>query len=309
MNQKNIAIFGSTGHIGKNLVSFLSNDSNFKLFLFSRDAKKFESLKKIIPDSSLSFNSYEDFEKNEYNTIINCIGIGNPIDFTNKQSSILDTTEFYDNKIINYVKKFPMTCYINLSSGAIFGQDFTTPVNDSSFSKLDINKPNQGYLYTVSKIYSEAKHRSLSDLDIMDLRIFGFFSRFIDLNGGFFMSELIKAIKNNSEFITDEIDMMRDYVSPSDFYALIKNCILNKNNDAYDVYSKEPISKFKILQELSSKFDLRFIIKEKIDSISPTGFKQKYYSLSKKAEKINYFPKFSSLETILNESSLILKTN
>ena len=277
-------------------------------FLTRYLGKKFESLKKIIPGNSLSFNSYEDFEKKEYNAIINCIGIGNPIDFINRQSSILDITEFYDNKIINYVKKFPMTRYINLSSGAVFGQEFNTPVNDSSFSKLDINKPNQGYLYTVSKIYSEAKHRSLSDLNIIDLRIFGFFSRFIDLNGGFFMSELIKAIKNNSEFITDEIDMMRDYVSPSDFYALIKNCLFNKNiNDVFDVYSNEPISKFKILQEFSSKFDLRFTVKEKIDSISPTGFKQKYYSLSKKAEKINYFPKFSSLETILNESSLILK--
>ena len=306
MNQKNIAIFGSTGHIGKNLVSFLLNDSNFKLFLFSRDAKKFESLKKIFPDNSLSFNSYEDFEKKEYDTIINCIGIGNPIDFTNRQSSILDTSEFYDNKIINHVKKFPITLYINLSSGAVFGPEFNTPVNDSSFSKLDINKPNPGYLYAVSKIYSEAKHRSLSDLNIIDLRIFGFFSRFIDLNGGFFISELVKAIKNNSEFITDEIDMMRDYVSPSDFFALIKNCILNKNNEVYDVYSKEPISKFKILQEFSSKFDLRFTVKEKINSVSPTGFKQKYYSLSRKANKIGYNPQYSSIETILNEIESIL---
>ena len=307
MNQKNIAIFGSTGHIGKNLVSFFSNDSNFKLFSFSRDAIKFESLKRIFPDNLLSFNSYEDFENKEYDVIINCIGIGYPNDFAKKQSSILNTSEFFDNKIIKYIKKSPTTLYINLSSGVVFGQEFNTAVNDTSFSKLDINKLNQGYLYTISKIYSEAKHRSLSDLNIIDLRIFGFFSRFIDLNGGFFISELIKAIKNNSEFITDEIDMMRDYISPTDFYALIKNCILNKNNDAYDVYSKEPISKFKILQEFSSKFDLRFTVKEKIDSVSPTGFKQKYYSLSRKAEKINYFPNFSSLETILNESSLILK--
>jgi nucleoside-diphosphate-sugar epimerase len=307
MNQRNIAIFGSTGHIGKNLVSFLSNDSDFKLFLFSRDITKFETIKKIFPDRSLSFNSYEDFEKNEYNTIINCVGISNHTDFTNRQSSILDMTEFYDNKIINYLKKFPMTLYINLSSGAVFGQEFSTPVNDSSFSRLDINGPNQGYLYSVSKIHSEAKHRSLPDLNIIDLRIFGFFSRFIDIDGGFFMSELIKAIKNNSEFITDEIDMMRDYVSPSDFCALIKNCIQDRNNDVYDVYSKEPVSKFKILQEFSSKFDLKLTVKEKRDSGSPTGFKQNYYSLSRKAEKINYFPKFSSLETILNESALILK--
>jgi nucleoside-diphosphate-sugar epimerase len=133
------------------------------------------------------------------------------------------------------------------------------------------------------------------------LRIFGFFSRFIDVNGGFFMSELIKAIKNNSEFVTDDIDMMRDYVNPSDFYALIKNCMLNKNNDVYDVYSKEPVSKFTILQELSSKFDLKLTIKEKMNAVSPTGFKQKYYSLSKKANKIGYDPQYSSLETIINE--------
>lgn len=305
MNQKSIAIFGSTGHIGKNLVSFFSNDSNFKLFLFSRDTKKYEAFKNILSDTSIPLTSYDDFEKNEYDTIINCIGISNPVDFANKQSSILDMTEFYDNKIINYVKKTPSVLYINLSSGIVFGQEFDTPINDSSFSKLNINNPTQGYFYALSKIYSEAKHRSLSDLNIVDLRIFGFFSRFIDVNGGFFMSELVKAIKNNSEFVTDDTDMIRDYVSPSDFYALIKNCMLNKNNNVYDVYSREPISKFTILQEMSSKFDFKLTIKEKMNVVSPTGFKQNYYSLSKKANQIGYDPQYSSLETITDELNYI----
>ena len=69
------------------------------------------------------------------------------------------------------------------------------------------------------------------------------------------------------------------------------------------------ISKFQILEECFNKFDLKFKLVEKIESISPTGVKKNYYSLSRKAEKINYSPQFSSLETILNESSLFLENS
>ena len=309
MQQKNIAIFGSTGHIGKNLISFFLKDNNFKLFLFSRDVTKFKSLGILFPDTT-SFNSYDDFEKNEYDVIINCTGISNPNELLKNQSCIFDIIEFYDNKIINYLKNYPTTFYINLSSGAVFGKEFPSPVDDTSISKFQINKIDKGEMYSLSKIYSESKHRYLPDLNIVDLRIFGFFSRFIDMNSGFFMSELIKAIKNKSEFVTDNEDIIRDYVDPSDFYELIKNCIMHKKiNDVFDVYSKKPISKFQILQEYSKKFELKFHSTEKFESISPTGLKKIYYSLSRKAKKINYVPQFSSLETLLNESSFILETH
>ena len=183
-------------------------------------------------------------------------------------------------------------------------------MDDSSTYKFDVNGINKGEMYSVSKMYLESRHRSLPDLNIIDLRIFGFFSRFIDVNAGFFMSELLRALKNKSEFITDKKDFVRDYVNPNDFYDLTKNCITNKKiNDVFDVYSKEIISKFQILEECFNKFDLKFKLVEKIESISPTGVKKKYYSLSRKAEKINYSPQFSSLETILNESSLFLENS
>jgi nucleoside-diphosphate-sugar epimerase len=306
MNQKNIAIFGSTGHIAKNLISFFLKNNDYNLVLFSRDPKKFELLKTIFP--TILFNSYRDFEKNEYDVIINCIGENNPNEFTKIQSSILDTAEFYDNKIINYLKNSSTTLYVNLSSGAVFGQEFNTPVDDFSTSKLCVNKVSNGELYSISKLYLESKHRALPDLNIVDLRIFGFFSRFIDLNTTFFMSELIKAIKNKSIFVTDKQDILRDYVDPNDFCDLIKNCMFNKKiNDVFDIFSKEPVSKFHILQEFSNKFDLKFKLIEKLESMSSTGLKKNYYSLSRKAEKIGYFPQFSSFETLLNESSLIIK--
>lgn len=309
MKQKNIAIFGSTGHIGKNLISFFIKNNDFKIFLFSRDIKKFESLKMIFSDT-MSFNTYDDFGKNEYDVVINCVGISNPNAFEKNSRSIFDTAEFYDTMVLDYLKNFPTTLYINLSSGAVFGREFDKPVDDSSTYKFDVNGINKGEMYSISKMYLESKHRSLPDLNIVDLRIFGFFSRFIDVNAGFFMSELLQALKNKSEFITDKKDFVRDYVNPNDFYDLTKNCIANKKiNDVFDVYSKEIISKFQILEECFNKFDLKFKLVEKIESISPTGVKKNYYSLSRKAEKINYSPQFSSLETILNESSLFLENS
>jgi nucleoside-diphosphate-sugar epimerase len=309
MKQKNIAIFGSTGHIGKNLISFFIKNNDFKIFLFSRDIKKFESLKMIFSDT-MSFNTYDDFGKNEYDVIINCVGISNPNAFEKNSRSIFDTAEFYDTMVLDYLKNFPTTLYINLSSGAVFSGEFDKPVDDSSTYKFDVNGINKGEMYSISKMYLESKHRSLPDLNIVDLRIFGFFSRFIDVNAGFFMSELLQALKNKSEFVTDKKDFVRDYVNPNDFYDLTKNCIANKKiNDVFDVYSKEIISKFQILEECFNKFDLKFKLVEKIESISPTGVKKNYYSLSRKAEKINYSPQFSSLETILNESSLFLENS
>jgi len=309
MKQKNIAIFGSTGHIGKNLISFFIKNNDFKIFLFSRDIKKIESLKMIFSDT-MSFNTYDDFGKNEYDVIINCVGISNPNAFEKNSRSIFDTAEFYDTMVLDYLKNFPTTLYINLSSGAVFSGEFDKPVDDSSTYKFDVNGINKGEMYSISKMYLESKHRSLPDLNIVDLRIFGFFSRFIDVNAGFFMSELLQALKNKSEFITDKKDFVRDYVNPKDFYDLTKNCIANKKiNDVFDVYSKEIISKFQILEECFNKFDLKFKLVEKIESISPTGVKKNYYSLSRKAEKINYSPQFSSLETILNESSLFLENS
>ena len=235
MNQKNIAIFGSTGHIGKNLISFFIKNNDFKIFLFSRDIKKFESLKMIFSDT-MSFNTYDDFGKNEYDVIINCVGISNPNTFEKNSRSIFDIAEFYDTMVLDYLKNFPTTLYINLSSGAVFGGEFDKPVDDSSTYKFDVNGINKGEMYSVSKMYLESRHRSLPDLNIIDLRIFGFFSRFIDVNAGFFMSELLRALKNKSEFITDKKDFVRDYVNPNDFYDLTKNCITNKKiNDVFDV--------------------------------------------------------------------------
>ena len=305
-----IAIFGSTGHIGKNLISFLANDKNCDLILFSRNSKKSEMLKNLFPESSLVIEEYDKFESNKYDVIINCVGITNPVDITEYYSKILEVGEFYDSKIINFLKKSPSTLYINMSSGAVYDTEFDSPVDDKTSTILDINNNSSVHYYALSKINSETKHRLNSELNIIDLRIFNFFSKYIELNSGFFLSELINAISNNVKFITNDADFVRDYINPYDFFSLIKNCIQTNNiNDTFDVYSKEPISKSRILEEMSNKFNLEVEITDEDAFSSPTGFKKNYYSISRKTAKISYEPKYSSLETILSEAEVLLKRN
>lgn len=303
-----IALLGATGHIGKNLMLHFSKDKKYELSLFSRDTKK---IRKIINDfypiCNFSINSYEDFDNLKYDIIINCIGIGDPKKIQDKGSSILKISEYYDNKVLNYLENNPSALYINLSSGAVYGEAFTHPVGDSTPSTLNINDQTSGYFYSIAKLYSEAKHRSLSTYNIADLRVFGFFSRFIDLSHGFFLSEVISALKGKNEFVTNSDNIIRDFIHPEDLHLLIERCIVNKPiNDAFDVYSKAPISKFEILDSLSQRYGLEYVLKEDTHFSSPTGIKMNYYSTSKKAEKIGYFPKYSSLETITGEIEFIL---
>lgn len=305
-----IAIFGSTGHIGKNLISFFANDCNYDLILFSRNSKKNKMLDNLFPESSLVIEEYDKFESGEYDIIINCVGITNPVDMTKYYFKILKVSEFYDNKIINFLKKSPSSLYINMSSGVVYDTKFDSPVDDITSTILDINHHDSVQYYALSKINSETKHRSYSELNIIDLRIFNFFSRYVELNSGFFITELINAIRNNVKFITNDTDFVRDYINPYDFFSLIKNCMQTNNiNDTFDVYSKEPISKSRILEVMSNRFNLEVEIIDKDTFSSPTGFKKNYYSTSRKAAKISYEPKYSSLETILSEAEVLLKRN
>jgi nucleoside-diphosphate-sugar epimerase len=312
MNKKHqirIAILGATGHIAKNLILYFSGEKKCELFLFSRNKDKVNKIiQRVNNKGTFSINTYDNFNKSNYDVIINCIGISDPNEIKKNGISILTVTEHYDNKILNYLEKSPSTLYINFSSGAVYGNAFINPINHSTSSKLSINNLKHGDFYSVSKIHSEAKHRALTNLNIVDLRIFGFFSRFIDPHDGYFMSEVIASIKNNKELQSNNINFIRDFVDPRDLYLLIKKIIQKRAiNEAFDVYSKSPVSKFEILKTLSQRYGLKYAIKEKLSRISPTGIKMNYYSNSRKAAKIGYVPKYSSIDTIINEIKYIIQ--
>jgi nucleoside-diphosphate-sugar epimerase len=306
--EKNIAIFGATGHIAKNLIYYFSKNTEDKLFLFSRNHKKSENfISNLISDKNIVCDTYENIFSHHFDVIINCIGISNPSEISKYKNEILPLSKKYDDLIIEYLKKNNSSQYLNLSSGAVFG-DFSQPVNDASLFKQSIN---DSFInsYSLAKIYSETNHRLLHSLNIIDIRIFNFFSRFINLNTDFLIPEIIRSINKNEEFITNKQNFFRDFIHPEDLFKLINLCIKNpKLNIAFDTYSTSPISKYSILEEFSNYFDLTYSFKDDLKIEQPTGFKKNYFSLSRKANNIGYFPTFSSLETLLEESKFLIET-
>lgn len=302
----NIAIFGATGHIGKNLTYYFSKNKKNNLILFGRNKKKIQKImNQIIPKKKYSFGKYNEFNNKKYDVIINCIGVGNPKDII-QNKDILKITEYYDDKILDYMKNKKSIIYINFSSGAIFGQTIRSPISELSQASINVNKLNEGSYYAISKIYAEIKHRNLKNMNIVDLRIFSFFSRFINLQDEFLIADITNAIKLNKKFITDKNEIIRDYIHPEDLFEIIQKCIKKeKINMALDISSKKPISKFSLLKHLAKKYELNYRISNKIKT-SPTGLKSKYYSKSKKIEDLGIFPKYTSLQTILTELKFLI---
>ena len=292
MRTERIAILGATSHIAKGLIyNFIKSGRDNKLFLFSRSperAKEFLTANGLKGD--IHIKRFHDFPRYKYDTIINCVGLGTPNKIKSGPALIFKLTEEFDNMVMAYLDKYPQGLYINFSSGAVYGNNIKT----------------QDY-YSIAKINSEAKHRCRQDLNIMDIRVFAYFSRFIDLNSGYFLSELVRSIKKGEELVTNSCDFIRDYLGPQDLFSLIKLIIKNKPfNGALDAYSNKPVSKFKLLDFFNKKYALRYVVDNNIKFCSPTGAKDVYCSKFHGAAKLGYKPEFSSLETIKTESEFIL---
>ena len=299
---KTIAILGATSHIAKSIIINFIKD-NYNLVLFGRDKNRIENfclnnIKKYEAD----IKSYDEFVNFEYDVVINCVGISIPEKQKKAAFELFKLSEDFDNLIMSYLNKNKNTLYINISSGAVYNSDYSSPIESDSISKYDVNINNPSEYYGICKFYSEKKHRSLSEYNIIDLRVFSYFSRFIDLNSGFFMSELMKSLLKTEIFKTNNNNIIRDYIHPLDLYNLVLLCIdAEKINKAFDVYSCSPVEKFEILDKFSSEFDLKYAI-ENISYDVPTGNKNIYYSKNDKLKDIGYYPVYSSIEALISEA-------
>ena len=304
-----IALLGSTGHVGKNIIYYFSKEKNFELFLFTRDEKKLEKITlQYGIKNNFSIRKYDEFNDSQYNVIINCVGLSDPARIEASKGEILESTRTFDILTLEYLKNFSETKLINFSSGIVYGGEFSFPITDTVLIDETYNYKNIKSEYALSKINSEIKHRAFKHLNIIDLRLFSFFSRFMDLESKFFMSEVVSSIKENKTLFTDNTNFYRDYIHPEDLFLFIKKCV-NKNsiNGAFDLYSKKPIGKFEVLASLESKYGLKYKIDSGTKVINPTGFKKNYYSKSRKADLLGYKPKYSSLDTISEELPYFLK--
>ena len=306
---KKIAILGASGHIAKSLIYNFKKSDEYKLYLYARSTEKLDNFLNIINyDKKIKKIDLSDFAGEKYDAVINCIGIGNPEKLKDIGPDIFRLTEYFDNFILDYLKDKNSCIYINFSSGAAYGMDFSIPAENKKCCEININNICDKDNYGLVKLYSEAKHRSCENLNIVDLRVFAFFSRYIDLNSRYFITELISCVKTGKEFSTNNKNFVRDYVHPKDLFKLIDICINKREiNDVFDVYSLKPIAKFEILDYFTKNYGLIYKIDSGIFIENTTGIKDNYYSINKKAQNIGYFPNYSSKDCIIDETKEILK--
>ena len=173
---------------------------------------------------------------------------------------------------------------------------------------IDVNSLDSTDWYSIAKLYAEAKHRSLPNLSIVDVRVFNYFSHKQDMSARFLITDIVRAIKNKKVFKTSAENIVRDFITPPDFYHLILSIINSKEmNISLDCYTKSPVSKFDLLSELESKFGLRYEIDKNINTVNATGVKLNYYSTNDKAKNISYKPKVTSLNGIIKQIQLLYK--
>ncbi len=304
-----IAILGATGHIAKGLIYYFSRASYHNVHLFARSLPRLRIiLEQMGGICHYQQNRYAEFKKNDYDVVINCVGLGTPEKVKEAGGNVFKLTEHFDDLVLDYLSIHVKTLYVNFSSGAVYGSNFAVPADGKSLARWNINDLKESEYYGVAKLNSEAKHRALKNLKIVDLRVFNYFSRFIDLNTKYLLSEIVLCVKNRTVFVTDKRDITRDYIHPSDLFALVEKCMAKRNsNDSFDVYSKKPVTKFEILEYFRRNYGLKYIVNKASLPASSTGDKDNYYSNSRKAGAIGYAPRFTSLDTVAQVAKELLK--
>ncbi|MCE2746970.1 MAG: NAD-dependent epimerase/dehydratase family protein [Burkholderiales bacterium] len=305
----NIAILGASSLIAKDLVCRMLCQGDHELKLFSRDTAALQQwLDTHKFAHKVSSLSYSEFNNGKYDAIINFVGVGDPSQIQALAGSILDITFQFDEMVLSYLARHPECKYIFLSSGAAYGSNFETPATSNSCATVEINNLSVQNWYGIAKLYSECRHRALSNLNIVDVRVFNYISRSQNLSARFLITDMLRAIRDDVVFKTGSEDLVRDYLHPDDFYALILAILASaKCNTAVDCYTKSPISKNELLRAMAEHFGLQYDITVGQQGVAATGSKTNYYSLNRKAAEFGYIAKLSSLEGIIQEATAMLE--
>lgn len=311
----NVAILGATSEIAKDLLrEWFAQARDISLDLYARNVDKVnEFLSENSVETNVNIFSVDGFPaaKNNivYDAVINFIGVGDPSKAQSMASSIQDITFYYDDLVIQYLKDNPRCKYIFLSSGAAYGSDYSEPASLNKRACFDINNIQLSEKYGLAKFITEVKHRNFKELQIVDVRVFNFFSHNQDMSSRFLITDLLRAIRDNVECEVSPESMVRDYLHPKDFCQIV-DCILSSQNKnmAVDCYSAAPIDKHSLLVALQDRFGLKWYYNENVDIIRATGNKCNYYSENHALETLGYKPVFSSLDGVIAEFSVYLNT-
>ncbi|MFZ2448632.1 MAG: NAD(P)-dependent oxidoreductase [Syntrophobacteraceae bacterium] len=311
MTKKHIAILGATSHIAKGLIDNFLGGGEVVLHLYTRSGGNVRDFLASIGNGAgrdcVIHEGYGDFLECSFDAVINCVGVGTANKLRGDYTLYFTVTEEYDNLAIGYCNRHPDTLYISISSGAVYGGEHSGPVVRDSARRIRVNDLAPVDYYGIVRLNAEAKHRAFTHLKIVDLRVFAYFSRFIDLRDGYFITEIIKSILNKEVLVTDSRNMVRDYIHPKDLFSLVVRCMnAGAVNEAFDAVSRMHVEKTEILDYFQSEYGLKYEVGDSFVGAGATGTKNIYSSRYNAASKIGYAPEYSSMDALKHEAKYIL---
>jgi nucleoside-diphosphate-sugar epimerase len=304
-----IAVLGATSQIARDLIVSFSAAAGDHLHLFARRP---EEVTKWLVSTGLSgrypVDEFPGFPTQEFDAVINFVGVGNPAQAIAMGNSIFDVTLRFDEMVLEYLRGHPACRYLFLSSGAAYGSIFSEPAKQDTPAVVAINNLAPHEWYGVAKLHAECRHRAHPEFPIIDIRVFNYFSSTQDISARFLITDILRAIRDKTVLKTSSDYIVRDFLHPSDFYQLISALLsAPATNTVVDCYSRAPIDKPGLLAAMQEKFGLRYEITDASVGINATGGKAHYYSLNIRAADFGYLPGMTSIEGILRESEIILR--
>ncbi len=303
-----IAILGATSQIARDLIVSFSAAEDKHLQLFARRPDEVAKwLESVALSGRYPAGGFSEFAEQEFDAVINFVGVGNPAQAKVMGNSIFDITLRFDEMVLDYLQTHLACRYLFLSSGAAYGSSFNEPATRDTPAVVAINNLAPHEWYGVAKLHAECRHRAHPELPIIDIRVFNYFSRTQDISARFLITDILRAIRDKTALKTSPDYIVRDFLHPSDFYKLV-NALLSApaSNVSVDCYTRAPVDKPTLLVAMQEKFGLRYEITEVTVSVNATGSKPHYYSLNTRAADFGYQPGLTSLEGILREAGAVL---
>jgi nucleoside-diphosphate-sugar epimerase len=217
-----IAILGATSQIARDLIVSFSVAEDKQLHLFARRP---DEVTKWLVSVGLSgrylVDEFSEFAKQEFDAVINFVGVGNPALAVAMGNSIFDITLRFDEMVLDYLQSHPACRYLFLSSGAAYGSSYNEPANCSTPAVVAINNLPPHEWYGVAKLHAECRHRAHPEFPIIDIRVFNYFSRTQELSARFLITDILRAIRDKTVLKTSPDYIVRDFLHPDDFYQLV----------------------------------------------------------------------------------------
>lgn len=287
-----IAIVGATGHIGTALSRHYAARGNIQLALYSRRP---EATAAAFADESGRIGHFglDRLEECRADVLINAIGIGDPAAARVAGPDFYKLTMQIEDRIERAVKANPLCLTVFMSSGAVYGR-LEEPANANTLLNLAINGLSPGDWYGAAKLAAELRHRAQPERRVLDIRVFGFVSRFLNLRTQYLVCDIVNAIRADAPMRTSGRDIARDYIGTAELVDLIDLAAeRHQLNMAVDTYSLGPVRKFDLLEALRP-LGLTWNVERAEDEIP----RDEYWSRLHNAEVLGYEPHRRSIDIV-----------